>query len=472
MSEALAPPPLLPDGEDSACVQKAKTTLGDTLSICDVPIEPHSRREETSGARNRIKRTLRVAVATAVVAPGINEGFRAVAVAAAYGATSSALTAAAVTGGATFALEAGGAIAAAPLVASDTGSRFAGQTQRAIIGAKRLATKVIPTPWRPTFEGDKPLSTASKVLITFLGGSVVGQALDHIEDPARTPEQHRVAGLKSAGWLAGSVALMAAGVVEAFENIVQDHPNVGSGVVGVAVIAEGARHKVKAMRRPRRVKDINTEQWRDTDTKYQYEYGLITDPEALRKAAKIEQDVWTEMHYGDLVEEGYAPHIEHSRTFAAFKNGQCIGLNRMFRAWQHENGACNLPPFFELVFDDSQYKDSLAVMSEAGLLEELGTVAVLKEARRTGVNTRLWRLAYRDAVLRGVKHWGVIMEPPRVKAINRQHGFTFRQVGPAQEYQGGMCAPHVLDLAEVSRTMQRRRPLGHWWFVRGPLRHK
>jgi hypothetical protein len=106
-------------------------------------------------------------------------------------------------------------------------------------------------------------------------------------------------------------------------------------------------------------------------------------------------------------------------------------------------------------------------MDEArvGDIEELGTAAVATELRGQGVNLRLWRLAYRDARARGIKKWGIIMEPERVEKMNKNHGFTFRQLGDPIPYQGGDCAAFIMDLDEVDKTMKKKHPLTHFWFA-------
>lgn len=81
----------------------------------------------------------------------------------------------------------------------------------------------------------------------------------------------------------------------------------------------------------------------------------------------------------------------------------------------------------------------------------------------------MWRLAYRDARLRGAKQWGIIMEPERVERMNEHFGFTFKQLGPAVDYQGGDCAAFVMDLEEVDQQMRENMPELHDWFVNQPL---
>jgi len=206
--------------------------------------------------------------------------------------------------------------------------------------------------------------------------------------------------------------------------------------------------------------------WLDRDHKGVV-YGLLTGTGLLSQGAELEQAVWFEHNYGDLVEEGYEPFMATGRTFGAFVNGCCVGIGRVFgHAPPHA-----LPCLSgELPFSDTGVRERLAAAARSGTLEELGTVAVSPQCRRQGVNLRLYRLAYRDAVTRGVTHWAIIMEPERVQRMNQQHAFTFEQLGPAVWYQGGECAVHVMDLRKVYREMRLRKPVSHFWFVRIPLR--
>lgn len=262
----------------------------------------------------------------------------------------------------------------------------------------------------------------------------------------------------------GFYAIIGAAGAETIQ-IAAENPIISAPVLGSAVAVEIGRRLAARLRTLKPV-DIATEAWHDSDKRYSYQ--LVTDEAELRKAAILEQAVWDEKEFGNLIEEGYGPHIERSRTFAAFDGEECIGMTRMFIADDDV-----VPPFLdeEMPYYDETERKSLMESARAGLLEELGTAAVSPNARGQGVNDRLWRMAYRDARARGVEQWGIIMEPGRVeKDLNGRHGFTFRRLGDAVNYQGGDCAAFVMDLEEVNRAMQRKHPLSHYWFVRKSLK--
>ena len=121
-------------------------------------------------------------------------------------------------------------------------------------------------------------------------------------------------------------------------------------------------------------------------------------------------------------------------------------------------------------FYDEAERTRLEDLYLKGDIEELGTAAVTSKYQGKGVNARLWRLAYRDARERGVKYWGIIMEPKRVEAMNKKYGFKFEQLGDPVDYQGGDCAAFIMDLEEVDRSMHDNKFLTHYWFVRRKLR--
>ena len=126
----------------------------------------------------------------------------------------------------------------------------------------------------------------------------------------------------------------------------------------------------------------------------------------------------------------------------------------------------SVPPFLSLPFDDPALCKVLFEGTQQGAVEELGTVAVARDQRREGVvSASLWRIAFRDAVARGIRYWGIIMEPSHVRAMNRIFGFTFKQAGPTVDYQGGMCAAHYLDLVEVDHAVRANKPDVWEWFV-------
>ncbi|MEX1995645.1 MAG: hypothetical protein WD887_02615 [Candidatus Saccharimonadales bacterium] len=193
-----------------------------------------------------------------------------------------------------------------------------------------------------------------------------------------------------------------------------------------------------------------------------YKVELVSDPDIVRRALELEQKVWDNNDYGSL--DVYEKYIPQSRIFGAFnRQDECIGVTRIFA------GGPEMPPFMELPTYRQATKEVLMNECRTGQAEELGTVAVDKSAPAIEVVLGLWRAAYRDATSRNIKTWGIIMEPPRVKIMEKRYGFTFRQIGPEVVYQGGMCAAHVLDLKEVDAHMREIQPDYYDWFVDQPL---
>lgn len=194
-----------------------------------------------------------------------------------------------------------------------------------------------------------------------------------------------------------------------------------------------------------------------------FEARLVTGRNEIEKALALEQRVWDEMDYGDL--EDYKKYLPQSRIFAAFDDEKCVGMNRLFA------GLPEIPPFLEnMPIDDPNLKHRLIEAGTSLKVEEYGTVAVVKELRgNSRIFLDLCRLAYRDASERGIETWGIVMEPPRVQQMNRLLGFTFKQIGPAVDYQGGDCAAHIMEFDEVRAHMSTTKPQLYDWFVSQPL---
>jgi hypothetical protein len=407
---------------------------------------------------HRIKTALQTAVVAGEITPA-NEALRLTIFGMGEAYSHSPAMGALTLGLSTLAIEGAGAMASASLLASETN--------------QRLNTFLRENMKKRGYNEDQKFSPVTKIGTTFLGGSVVGMGVDKFENPEMTTQDLRKDGLIKATWLAGVCAVGGAAGSKGIELLFEEPKT--SAVVAAGIAVAGIARKVKnvigrevPLPVAETISDGNV--WFDTD-KYGNRYGILKDPEDLRKAADLEQMVWTEKSFGDLEEEGYLPYIAKSRTFAAFSGDECIGMNRMF-----VGDETIVPPFLEMekpeemgggpveYFDEAE-RSKIAEQARAGEVEELGTVAVDMSHRGKGINLRLWRLAYRDAAARGIKSWGIIMEPERVEKLNKHNGFTFKQISEAVPYQGGDCAAFIMDLEDVDQSMRKHHPLKHFWFV-------
>lgn len=192
------------------------------------------------------------------------------------------------------------------------------------------------------------------------------------------------------------------------------------------------------------------------------EVRLLTDYESIQTALKFEQKIWHEENYGDLAE--YSKYLPQSRIFAVFDSGRCLGMMRLF------DGAAEIPPFLDkMPITDPVLKEQLIKEGKQYKVEEFGTVAVAKELRGGRTFLDICRRAWRDASERGIQTWGIIMEPERVEKMNQGLGFSFKQIGPVVDYQGGECAAHIMDFDEVRTNMRTVKPELYNWFVNQPL---
>src|SRR3990167_6385551 len=188
----------------------------------------------------------------------------------------------------------------------------------------------------------------------------------------------------------------------------------------------------------------------------------VNDQKTIKEALKLEQKVWREEGFGEL--NVYEKYLPQSRIFAAFENKKCTGVVRLF------SGSPELPPFIsEMPFYDEELKKDLSERCQSVEIEEYGTAAVERDNRNKKIFLELCRHAYRDASERGIEKWGIIMEPERVRKMNRLLGFTFEQVGPTKIYQGEECAAHIMDFEEVRQHMSLTKPELYDWFVNQPL---
>jgi GNAT superfamily N-acetyltransferase len=406
--------------------------------------------EPTTGVLHRIKTAGQLAFVAAEVTP-LNELVRLSVFGAGAGMSHNNPVVGAVTAGAsTLVVEGFGALAAAGLLPTERSRKTIGW-----INAKLKKVGV---------GEDAKFSGISKAGFAFMGGSVVAMAIEQRENPDFTKQQSRRYGLRTAAWLS---AVCGVGGYLAAEGIDVGLEHTATSLTVAAALGATAlgRKGVRDFNTQRRVVH-DLKKWRVDRDKHGLSYGIASSEDSLLRAATVEQTVWDEKNYGDLVEEGYMPYIKNSRTFAAFDEyGNCIGMNRMFTATETE-----VPPFLDMEFYDESEKAKIIDGARAGAVEELGTVAVVPEYRGKRVNLRLWRIAYRDARTRGVHSWGIIMEPERVARMNKYQGFTFEQMGPATEYQGGNCAPFIMSLPEVDAKMRKNHPLNYQWFVRNKLK--
>jgi len=396
-----------------------------------------------------IKRSGQSALVALELSPA-NELLRAAAFAAGEAVSRDPLIGAATIGLSTFAIELSGGLAAASLVDTDHGQKIFAKINRTHRLRIPLVNRNIKIP--------EKLSGATKTGLTFMGGTVVGMALEQRENPTRSIERNRLYSLRTSAWLAGTVAVGGALASEGINIGINDPRNGGLIAAGLVGAAAGGRWLKKHFTKA----EVFQPNWHDTDPKTGLTFDLITERDRLAAVAKVEQDVWDEMGYGSLAE--YKEAIAHSRTFAAFDGEQCIGLTRMF------TGTSELPPFVSsMPFYDEETRVSTAQECEKGETEELGTIAIVKGARNGRIPTRLWRLAYRDGTARGIKSWGIIMEPRRVEIMNRKFGFTFEKLGDPIDYQGGLCAAHIMDLDKTRENMMNNMPETYDWFVNQPL---
>lgn len=177
-------------------------------------------------------RSAQTAFVAAELNPIINEGSRYSIFLAAEGVSHSPLMGALSFGLSTFVVEEAGALASASLFNTPASNRF--------FEALNETGKKLRIPM------DKKVPTKGKIAATYVGGSVVGMALEQREDPTRTVAENRRYGLWTSTWLAGVCAVQGALMAEGI-NVGLDHPGgaaIGGGVVAAAAAGNVIRKRV------------------------------------------------------------------------------------------------------------------------------------------------------------------------------------------------------------------------------------
>ncbi len=184
----------------------------------ELSIDPSQ--EAMSSVANKLRRVCDVAMVGVEVSP-LNEAIRFGAIGVALASGADPVVVGAVAGGATLAVESGGAVAVAGLLTSHNGDRAVGW-----INAK-LENNLKISP-------EAKFSSLTKAGIAFLGGSAIVSAVKYREDPEMTESEVRNYGLKSAIALAGSATVMGYALGEGIE--LPGPQMVGTGLIATGIL--------------------------------------------------------------------------------------------------------------------------------------------------------------------------------------------------------------------------------------------
>lgn len=406
--------------------------------------------DEDYNRTNWLSRTKRVGAAGLIgfeVSPA-NEVLRLAVGSAAYLATHDPVLTGAAYGGATLAIESAAGLASAHVLDSDSGKQAVAKVNQVL--DERIGLKT-----------ESELGRLPRAAITLLGGTAISMAAVQRSNPERTKETNKKFALKSAASLAGVCSVQGYFMAKGVE--VPEPQEIGLAIGSVGGVLYGAKKVIDRVKRTHE-QPVEFAGIHHRIKKHNVSIGFIESKASIEQARRLEQDIWDENEYGSL--EVYDKYIPQSLFFAAYKDQKCIGVTRMIKSTPEA------PPFTELPVDEEN-TDMLNKIVDEGRIEELGITAVdhiNSKVKRGVISKEMWRLAYRDARERGVEYWGIIMEPERVDKMNREYGFTFRQVGPTEYYQGGDCAAFIMDLEEVDQSMRKTNRLTHYWFTKMKLR--
>lgn len=424
-------------------VNEAAATIDENQQ--DVLVRDLPGAHEKGRLRERLLNLGRAAVIAAEVTPA-NEALRFTAFGAAQAISGDPAIGALAYGGSTLAIEGSAGMATASALNTESGKK----------GIEKLNSLLEKIGLPPNVKTSKSTKAATALMV----GTAANVALKHREEPGRSREENRNYGLKNAASLAGVCAvqgyLMSKGIsAPSLETI-------GAGIAALGGTQFGAKKVLDHVKRRREMREA--QQLQDYLPDSNIRVGLTFSSSEKKKAAQLEQEIWDKNGFGSL--EEYEKYNKHSRVFTAFDGDECLGITRLFP------GKPEAPPFTALPIADEKDRQMIEEECKKGAMEELGTTAVDHEksdAPKHAIALDMWRLAYRDARSRGIKYWGIIMEPERVEKMNEQFNFTFKQLGPTEDYQGGDCAAFLMNLEEVDKQMSESMPELYDWFVVQPL---
>ncbi len=332
-------------------------------------------------------------------------------------------------------------------------------------------------------KGSRSLATDSVLALSV--GSAAVAARRHYYDRERTALEDNLTVVKAAG----GIALVSAGVAYGGAELLnrsqgtwaENYVSTGLELLSdwktylAAITVFGGIALAKKMRKKEDYKSLDRNIDRELGEIEDIDYdqkGYLSlridnhESELARRALEFEQAIWDDKNYGSL-DEYNDKYLKNTRLYASFRDGKCIGSVRVFSG---ENNAPIAPFIADMDYGNEDERRLIQNGYQKAEIEELATSAAENTVSSRNVIRSLWRLAYRDSVARGVTHWGIIMEPKRARILNRMNGFTFRQKGEEIDYQGGMCAPHLMDLTEVVENMRKEKPKLLHWFISEELR--
>lgn len=231
-------------------------------------------------------RTAQTAFVAAELNPIINEGSRYSIFLTAEGISHNPAMGALSFGLSTFVVEEAGALASASLFSTPASNRF--------FEALNETGKKLHIPM------DKKMPTKAKIATTYVGGSVVGMALEQREDPTRTAVENRRYGLWTSTWLAGVCAVQGALMAEGI-NVGLDHPGgaaVAGGTLVAAVTGNMLRKRTAKNKLDKRILEAQEEYTAEIDTVSSAQRAGIGDEE-IAEAFKDKDTVFATVQRGE-----------------------------------------------------------------------------------------------------------------------------------------------------------------------------
>jgi hypothetical protein len=194
------------------------------------------------------------------------------------------------------------------------------------------------------------------------------------------------------------------------------------------------------------------------------DYLRVEEGELVEEAKRLEYRVFSELGY-----QGAGPFMTelepyHSRFYVAVEDTTVVGSVRM--ATPTNNGL----PTTDLATLDHDRPLARLALEDISSCEDPAASAVARGYRtrhRFACILNLYRLAYQDAVRKGVKVWVAIIDAALLPHFRNIFHFNFEDIGPPQELLGTLCIPSALDFHKGPSYMQKKDPELLDWFMEG-----
>lgn len=178
--------------------------------------------------------------------------------------------------------------------------------------------------------------------------------------------------------------------------------------------------------------------------------GVVTGPEAILEARRLQAQVYLTVGYVDKLDPGGViddPWVDRSTYLAVFGSDErMLGVSRLIRA----DTVTDLPTLANFDIDDN-YTSWLEEL-EPSQVVEVSALAVLPGVSFGRVAEALYAEMSVHAIVDGrLQYWVAALDERVLRYLMLRNDNVFEQIGAAREYLGSLTVPVRLDLYEQVR---------------------